>query len=125
MVFELEGVRFDLEYTIGTKRELLKIFGTQDKIAAAFATNSDVELAENAAKIGSAMMASAYQRQKARNAILGTEATAKVIDAESLFQLLDDASTIRLINAITATIKEANDTQVEAKSEGKKEEAMS
>ena len=125
MVFELEGVRFDLEYTIGTKRELLKIFGTQDKIAAAFATNSDVELAENAAKIGSAMMASAYQRQKARNVILGTEVTAKVIDAESLFQLLDDASTIRLINAITATIKEANDTQVEAKSEGKKEEAMS
>lgn len=125
MVFELEGVRFDLEYTIGTKRELLKIFGTQDKIAAAFATNSDVELAENAAKIGSAMMASAYQRQKARNVILGTEVTAKVIDAESLFQLLDDASTIRLINAITATIKEANDTQVEAKSEEKKEEAMS
>lgn len=125
MVYELEGVQFDLEYTIGTKRELLKIFGTQDKIAAAFATNSDVELAENAAKIGSAMMASAYQRQKARSAILGTEVTAKVIDAESLFQLLDDASTIRLINAITATIKEANDTQVEAKSEGKKEEAMS
>ena len=120
MVFELlDGIQIELEYTIGAKKELLNIFGSNDKLAAAFAVDNDVDLAENASKIGAAMAKAAYLRQKAQSDLLGTEITARVIDWETIFQLLDDEKTLSLVNAITATIKEANDTKVQVKAEKK------
>lgn len=123
MVFTLiKGVDLELAYTIGAKKDLLKEFGGTEQLAAVFATDSDVQLAENAAKVGAIMAKAEYARQKAKNALLGEPVTARLIEWETIFQLLDGDTTIGLINAITATIREANGTTVDVKPE-KKEEA--
>lgn len=122
--FNLKGVDIPLAYTIGAKKELLEAFGTNDKLQAAFLVESDVELAENAARIGSIMAKAEYVRQKAENALLGTEITARVISYEDLFALLDISSVLELIEAISSTIREANKTAIQTQDDnGKKAEA--
>ena len=122
--FKLMGVEIPLAYTIGAKKELLEAFGNADKLQAAFLVESDVELAENAARIGSIMAKAELVRQKAQQALLGTEVTARAIPFEDLFALLDISSTLELIEAITSTVREANKTTIQAQDDnGKKAEA--
>lgn len=109
--FNLMGVDIPLAYTIGAKKELLEAFGSSDKLQAAFAVTSDIELAENAARIGSIMAKAEMMRQKAEHVLLGTEITAREIPYEDLFALLDIEKTMELIEAISSTIREANKTQ--------------
>lgn len=122
--FNLMGVDIPLAYTIGAKKELLEAFGSSDKLQAAFAVTSDIELAENAARIGSIMAKAEMMRQKAEHVLLGTEITAREIPYEDLFALLDIEKTMELIEAISSTIREANKTQFQTQeTKGKKTEA--
>lgn len=122
--FNLMGVDIPLAYTIGAKKDLLEAFGSADKLQAVFLVESDVELAENAARVGAIMAKAELMRQKAENALLGTEITAKAISYEDIFALLDVAKTVELVDAITSTIKDANKTTVQAQEDnGKKAEA--
>ena len=122
--FNLMGVDIPLAYTIGAKKELLEAFGSSDKLQAAFAVTSDIELAENAARIGSIMAKAEMMRQKAEHVLLGTEITAREIPYEDLFALLDIEKTMELIEAISSTIREANKTQFQTQeTKGKKAEA--
>ena len=123
-IFNLMGIEIPLAYTIGAKKELLEEFGTADKLQAAFAVASDVELAENAAKIGSIMAKAELTRQRAEHMLLGTEITAREISAEDLFALLDIEKTLELIEAISSSVREANKTQFQIQeTNGKKAEA--
>jgi hypothetical protein len=123
-IFNLMGIEIPLAYTIGAKKELLEEFGTADKLQAAFAVTSDVELAENAAKIGSIMAKAELTRQRAEHMLLGTEITAREISAEDLFALLDIEKTLELIEAISSSVREANKTQFQIQeTNGKKAEA--
>ena len=122
--FNLMGVDIPLAYTIGAKKELLEAFGSSDKLQAAFAVTSDIELAENAARIGSIMAKAELVRQRAEHVLLGTEMTAREISYEDLFALLDIEKTMELIEAISSTIREANKTQFQTQeTKGKKAEA--
>ena len=118
--FKLMGVEIPLAYTIGAKKELLEAFGNADKLQAAFLVESDVELAENAARIGSIMAKAELVRQKAQQALLGTEVTARAIPFEDLFALLDISSTLELIEAISSTIREANKTTIQTQDDNGK-----
>lgn len=123
-IFNLMGIEIPLAYTIGAKKELLEEFGTADKLQAAFAVASDVELAENAAKIGSIMAKAELTRQRAEHMLLGTEITAREISEEDLFALLDIEKTLELIEAISSSVREANKTQFQIQeTNGKKAEA--
>ena len=123
-IFNLMGIEIPLAYTIGAKKELLEEFGTADKLQAAFAVASDVELAENAAKIGSIMAKAELTRQRAEHMLLGTEITAREISKEDLFALLDIEKTLELIEAISSSVREANKTQFQIQeTNGKKAEA--
>lgn len=123
-IFNLMGVDIPLAYTIGAKKELLEAFGSSDKLQAAFAVTSDIELAENAARIGSIMAKAELVRQRAEHVLLGTEMTAREISYEDLFALLDIEKTMELIEAISSTIREANKTQFQTQeTKGKKAEA--
>lgn len=123
-IFNLMGVDIPLAYTIGAKKELLEAFGSSDKLQAAFAVTSDIELAENAARIGSIMAKAELVRQRAEHVLLGTEMTARDISYEDLFALLDIEKTMELIEAISSTIREANKTQFQTQeTKGKKAEA--
>ena len=125
MDFELMGVKFPLAYTIGAKKDMLDEFGSQDKVASAFAVDNDVDLAQNAARMGVIMIKAEYLRQKAKNSLLGEEVTAKLIDYDTLFNLLDEEKTLDLIRAITQTVREANESSVKVKEEkDPKETAM-
>ena len=124
MDFNLLGKNISLAYTIGAKKALLEAFGTPDKLQAAFAVDNDVELAENAARIGAIMANAEYNRQLAQKALLGTEVTATQIKEEDLFALLDVNSTLELVRSITETIRESNRTTFQVKGDsGKKAEA--
>ena len=123
MDFELCGVSFPLAYTIGAKKDLLEAFGSQDNIASAFLVESDVELAENAARMGAIMNRAACAREKARCALTGEKVDIKQIDYDTLFNLLDTNTVLDLVQAITGTVREANETTVKVK-EDPKEKAM-
>lgn len=124
MDFNLMGVNIPLAYTIGAKKALLEAFGSADALQSAFMVDNEVDLAVNAAKIGSIMSNAEYLRQKAQNVLLGTEVTAKPIKEEDLFALLDVQSTLKLVESITETIRESNKTTIQVKEDaGKKEEA--
>ena len=124
MEFDLMGRKIPLAYTIGAKKKLLEEFKTPDALQAAFMTGSDIELAENAATIGSIMANAEYERQLSMKALLGTEVNAAPISKEDLFALLDVRLTLKLIESITGTVRESNQTTFEAKEEpGKKAEA--
>jgi hypothetical protein len=124
MDFNLMGTKVPLAYTIGAKKALLEAFGSTDALQAAFLTESDVELAMNAAKIGAIMANAEYDLQRAKSVLLGTEVTAKPIKEEDLFAVLDVRLTLDLIESITGTVRESNQTTFETKDEpGKKAEA--
>lgn len=123
MDFELCGVSFPLAYTIGAKKDLLEAFGSQDNIASAFLVESDVALAENAARIGVIMNKAAYAREKARSVLTGEKVDIQQIDYDTLFNLLDTDSVLELVQAITGTVRDANETTVKVK-EDPKETAM-
>lgn len=123
MDFELCGVSFPLAYTIGAKKDLLEAFGSQENIASAFLVESDVELAENAARMGAIMNRAACAREKARCALTGEKADIQQIDYDTLFNLLDTNSVLDLVQTITGTVREANETTVKVK-EDPKEKAM-
>lgn len=123
MDFTIYGKRIPLAYTIGAKKDLLSRFGDSNKLASALTCETDVELAENAAAMGSIMAKAEWKRQKAQAALLGTDVTAIPIEEADLFEMLDGASVLELVKAITGTVLAANKTTVEAVSESKKEDA--
>ena len=123
MVFEIDDIRIPLAYTIWAKRELLKRFNDAQGIQAAFTAGDEVELSENMAAIGS-IFAQAYSlRKKSRCAMTGEQDDSMPITEENLFALLDRDATLSLVEAISATITDANKTMVETKSTEKKDEA--
>ena len=123
MDFMIMGKKIPLAYTIGAKKELLAHFGDNEKLTTALLCDSDVELAERASAIGSIMAKAEWKRQKAQAVLFGTEVTAIHIEEADLFNMLDDASTLELVKAITETVREANKTTVQAVDESKKDEA--
>lgn len=123
MDFVYDNVRIPLAYTIWAKRELLKRFKDSQGVQAAFATQDEVELSENMAAIGSIFAQAYSMRQKARCAITGEVDDSIPISEEALFSILERDLTLKLIEAISATVTEGNKTSVEIKTE-KKDEAM-
>ena len=123
MDFTFDNVRIPLAYTIWAKRELLKRFKDPQGIQAAFASSDEIELAENMAAIGS-IFAKAYSlRKKSRCALTGEPDDSMPIEEDTLFALLDRDTTLKLVEAISDTVTEANKTSVEVKSTEKKDEA--
>ena len=123
MDFELCGVRIPMAYTIGAKKDLLEAFGSLDNIASAFMVDDDVKLAENAARMCVIMNKAEYSRQKAKSMLTGEQIEAKTVDYDTLFNLLETDTVLDLVQAITGTVREANDTTVKVK-EDPKAEAM-
>lgn len=119
MVFETNGIRIPLAYTIWAKREILKHFSDADGVQRAFAVTDEVELAENMAIFGS-IMSKAYDL---RNKLLNPSSNdAHPIESDDLFSLLTREEVLKLVEAISTSVAEANQTMVEVRSE-KKEEA--
>lgn len=120
MVFETNGIRIPLAYTLWAKREILKQFKDADGVQKAFSAGDEVELAENMAIFGS-IMSKAYDM---RTRLLNPSGNdAHPIESDDLFSLLTRAEVMQLVDAISKTVAEGNDTSVEVKGE-KKDEAM-
>lgn len=120
MVFETNGIKIPLAYTLWAKREILKHFKDADGVQKAFAAESEVELAENVAIFGS-IMSKAYDLRMKLLDPAGNDSNP--VDSEALFSLLTREEMLKLYEAITASVAEANQTSVEVKGE-KKDEAM-
>lgn len=119
MVFESNGIKIPLAYTIWAKREMLKQFEDADGIQKAFVASNEVELAENMSIFGS-IMSKAYDM---RNKVLNPSSNdAHPIESDELFSIMTREDVMKLVEAISSTVAEANKTTIESKSE-KKEEA--
>lgn len=122
MDFIYDNVRIPLAYTIWAKRELQKRFKDPQGIQAAFQTTDEIEFSENMAAFGSIFSQAYSLRKKARCGLTGEPDDSMPVTEEALFELLDRDATLALVEAISATIAEANKTSVEIKTE-KKDEA--
>lgn len=120
MVFETNGIRIPLAYTIWAKREILKQFKDVDGVQKAFVAEDDVELAENMAIFGSIMSKAYYQRKKLLDP---SNNDGHPIESDDLFSILVGEDILKLVDAISKSVAEANQTTIETISE-KKERAM-
>lgn len=123
MDFTVYGIRIPLAFTIWAKREISKAFQNDPNgIQKAFLVETDIELAENMAKIGSIMSKAYAMRARSLEKLTGETDDSHAIDEDELFELLDRDLTVELVKAITDTVQNANKTSVEVKGE-KKDEA--